>query len=159
MRSRLSCLRSKHGTIHESNNICISLGKAKKPSMLETNHTISTAEAVERNKRGSNAKKALSGLKNLIVRYACKLKIKNYLGKSGCSSKNRSLMKKPYCCACISSEKRSLCTNGLFKIKSILLKGGGGGDHGGGGGSNTHGHGGNNGGGVNDKKGHDQKKQ
>lgn len=139
MGSRLSCLRGKHGSIHEKRNIFLSLGKEK---------------SIQR--RSSNAKKALLGLKNLIERSVCtcQLKIKIYLQKSGCTTtttrkkKNKSSLKRE-CCACMSLEKRSSFTNGLFKMKSILLSGAGGtgGDHGGSKGNNTS-----NGGGVDDQK-------
>ncbi|XVF03784.1 hypothetical protein REPUB_Repub05bG0022900 [Reevesia pubescens] len=127
---------------------------------------IEIAEEIQANnnskgsKSSSNAaKKALISLKNLIVRSACKLKIKNYLGKSGfgCNNSKKSPEKRA-CCACISSEKRTSLTNGLFKMKSFLLKGGNG-DHAGGSKGSINNNGNKNGGGNDVKGAHDQKKQ
>ncbi|XVE80441.1 hypothetical protein DITRI_Ditri14bG0139800 [Diplodiscus trichospermus] len=167
MGSRLSSLRSNHGSIQKSRNFVISLVKGKTSS---SDHTMATRKTVKEiqpnnhsraNKKSSStaAKKALLGLKNVIERCARKLKIKNFLGKSGRGNKSKKSGLKRACCACISSEKRATCTNGLFKMKSFLLKGGGdGGDHGGSKGGNDI-NGGKSGDGVEGKKAQDQKRQ
>ncbi|WRX28296.1 hypothetical protein QQP08_020783 [Theobroma cacao] len=129
--------------MQESRSIINRSGKGNKS--LPESDVITPTGIAEEETQARYARKALFCLKNLIERSACKLK-RNFLANpSSSSSKKKKSDLKRACCACISSEKRTPLTNGLFKVKSFLLKGGG---DGGSKGNN----GGKNGKGANDKK-------